>query len=164
MLEIVREVLSVADVPLMFVALDIEAGAEENLPGGLVPGPRSEKLDATIVAYEAFEFLEGVQRDLAERAVIYTGQGFHWMLSHARPELAGAFGRWPLWVPSYGKGPALMPVDRRGAAHPWSTWTIHQFTSGGRVQGIRGSVDLNRFRGDEQALQAFASTPRPHCG
>lgn len=156
-LELVHEVLRVADVPVLFVALDIEAGADDNLPGGLVPGPRAQELDANIVAAEALEFLEGVDHHLARPAVVYAGQWFHWVFSQARPELAAPFGRWPLWVPSYGSRHPRMPVDNAGVGHPWPTWAIHQFTADGQVRGIRGRVDLNRFRGDDCALRVFGN-------
>lgn len=162
-LEVVREILDVAGVPTMFIALDIEAGADDNLPGGLVSGPRDAKLDATIVAVEALEFLEGVEQRLHRRAVVYTGQWFHWIFSQARPELAASFGRWPLWVPSYHLGRPLMPVDRDGVGHPWSTWTLHQYTASGRVHGIRTRVDLNRFRGDYETLRATFDEAAAGC-
>lgn len=153
--ELVREVLSTADVPVLFVAIDIEDGADENLPNGIYPGPRSEKLEAVFVAAEALEFIEGVEQYLGERALIYTGQWFHWKFSQARPELAAPFGRWPLWVPSYASTHPRMPVNAKGEGFPWSTWTLHQYTAKGRVLGIDAPVDMNRFRGDYAALLEF---------
>lgn len=161
-LEVVRGVLRDAGaIPLMFVALDIEDGADDDLTGGLVPGKGELPVGPELVATEALKFLEGVERDLRQRAIVYTGQWFHWVFSQARPQLAEPFGRWPLWVPSYHVQHPRMPVDRTGKGFPWPTWTIHQFTSQGRVRGIDTRVDVNRFRGDHDALLAWAAD---RCG
>lgn len=65
-----------------------------------------------------------------------------------------------LWTPYYTRGPdPALPVDRHGQPSPWSHATIHQFAGSkplpGRVGGIEGNVDLNRFRGGEDALERW---------
>lgn len=53
-----------------------------------------------------------------------------------------------------GAAPRL-PVDARGRAAPWPTWQLWQYASDGRVDGVAGAVDLDRFHGDEDALRSW---------
>jgi GH25 family lysozyme M1 (1,4-beta-N-acetylmuramidase) len=55
---------------------------------------------------------------------------------------SSAFTRYPLWIAHYTTGAPLVPGG-------WPTWTFWQRTSSGRVSGIGGPVDLNRFNGSE---------------
>ena len=48
---------------------------------------------------------------------------------------------YPLWVAQYG---VETPEDNG----KWSSWVGFQYSSTGRVAGIRGNVDLNRFTTD----------------
>jgi hypothetical protein len=56
-----------------------------------------------------------------------------------------------------------MPVDAAGLPAPWATWTLWQYSAEGRIAGVPGPLDLNRFRGDELALAAWLAegAPRP---
>lgn len=146
----VLETLRVAGVPVLFVACDREAGEDDNLPGGIVEGPRSEDLPFELVTDEALEFCHAIDR-AGHQVVIYGGQWLHWKGSQARPDLLAPFARWPLWVPWYSVGavPSL-PADRTGNLWPWPSWAIWQFAGSekvpGRLNGIRGRVDLNWLR------------------
>jgi len=144
--------LTVEDLP---PAIDIEAGAATNLPGGVVSG--TDKLSADVVVEESLEFLETLEKALGVTPIVYTGQAFHWWLSQARPELAVKFTKYPLWVPSYTSIP-IIPADTEGNLFPWPQWHIWQFTKSGTVPGIRGSVDLNKFRGTLEEFQAFVAS------
>ena len=62
-----------------------------------------------------------------------------------------AFSRYPLWIANYTTGAPTVPGG-------WPTWTFWQRTSSGRVDGIGGPVDLNRFNGSEAQLSAMANT------
>ena len=53
----------------------------------------------------------------------------------------------PLWIASYRMRPK-MPAG-------WQGWAIWQYSSGGRVNGIEGDVDMDRFNGDCVALNAI---------
>ena len=57
-----------------------------------------------------------------------------------------AFSGHSLWVASFDL-PAGQPVMPQG----WSTWTIHQYSNKGSVQGISGDVDLDVYNGDNLA-------------
>jgi lysozyme len=60
-----------------------------------------------------------------------------------------AFTRYPLWIAHYTTGQPTVPGG-------WPTWTFWQRTTSGRVDGIGGPVDLNRFNGSEAQLAALA--------
>jgi hypothetical protein len=38
---------------------------------------------------------------------------------------------------------------------PWQFWTFWQYTDNGRIAGIAGPVDLNRFNGSPEQLAKF---------
>jgi GH25 family lysozyme M1 (1,4-beta-N-acetylmuramidase) len=61
-----------------------------------------------------------------------------------------AFTRYPLWIANYTTGAPRVPGG-------WPTWTFWQRTSSGRVSGISGSVDMNRFNGSSAALARLAN-------
>jgi GH25 family lysozyme M1 (1,4-beta-N-acetylmuramidase) len=63
-----------------------------------------------------------------------------------------AFSRYPLWIAHYTTASA--PRVPGG----WSTWTFWQRTSSGRVSGISGNVDMNRFNGTTAQLAKLAWT------
>lgn len=62
-----------------------------------------------------------------------------------------AFHHYPLWIAHYTTGSPLVPGS-------WPTWTFWQRTSSGSVNGISGSVDMNRFNGTSQQLALLANT------
>jgi GH25 family lysozyme M1 (1,4-beta-N-acetylmuramidase)/5-hydroxyisourate hydrolase-like protein (transthyretin family) len=64
-----------------------------------------------------------------------------------------AFAGYPLWVAHYG----VKTPDVPGG---WSRWTFWQTTSSGRVAGIAGRVDMNRFNGSRSALATLANDAR----
>jgi len=135
--------------------IDWEGGSDKNLRGGLLDG--DDDIPIEVVAEEALRWLDRIEQALGCVPLLYTGQAFHWLISQARPDLAPAFARYPLWIAG-GRTKALMPVDKRGRGFPWETWTIHQHSARGSVPGIEGNVDLDRFRGDGDA---FAAWPAP---
>jgi len=114
-----------------------------------------ESGDALDVVREVTAFIQKIE-SRGYRVGIYSGQWIHWRLSQARPELAAPLHAYPLWVPSYSLGAPRMPTDGAGNGFPWSEWTFHQYTSNGRVNGIRGNVDLNRFRGGLARFRAWS--------
>ncbi|MGE3670578.1 MAG: hypothetical protein AB7K71_13010 [Polyangiaceae bacterium] len=75
---------------------------------------------------------------------------------------AAAWESCPLWTPDYAKlsmrlRQPRLPVADAATPAPWSEWTIWQYSSAGDVDGIRGDVDMNVFRGDEDALVRWAT-------
>lgn len=104
-----------------------------------------------------------------------TGWSLAW-LDHVEQ----ATGRPPILYTYAAFGPGHLKNDRRLARHPlwlaayrldppaalaaWRAvgWSFWQHTSSGRVPGIgggRANVDLNRFAGDDAALEALAGSP-----
>ncbi len=62
-----------------------------------------------------------------------------------------AFTRYPLWIAHYTTERPMVPGG-------WPTWTFWQRTSTGRVDGIGGNVDMNRFNGTSAELAALANS------
>lgn len=67
--------------------------------------------------------------------MIYTDITFH------REVLEGQFNNYPYWI----RSTAALPETRYNN-RPWAFW---QFTTTGRVPGIKGDVDRNAFYGNE---------------
>lgn len=61
-----------------------------------------------------------------------------------------AFTRYPLWIAHYTANRPLVPGG-------WPAWTFWQRTSSGRVDGISGLVDMNRFNGSTAQLATLAN-------
>ena len=77
--------------------------------------------------------------------IIYTGR-YYW-----DPYVASsAFNTLPLWHAQYTSASCPNIDDR------WHTWAFWQYTSTGRVSGISGNVDRDRFNGSFAQLQALA--------
>ena len=87
-------------------------------------------------------WIDRVESQLGVRPIIYTGKYF-WQdnLNNSR-----RFADYPLWHAQY-TGAACPNI-----ADGWARWTLWQYSSSGRVAGIGGDVDVNRFNGDEAAL------------
>lgn len=90
------------------------------------------------------QWLNRVESALGKRPIIYTG-GYFWDAHVGSNE----FVSYPLWVAHYGPSCPNIPSA-------WSTWTMWQYTSSGKVNGIAGNVDTNVFQGDMAALETFA--------
>jgi len=81
----------------------------------------------------ALAFLEELERLTGVLPMLYTdayNAGHLW-----REDL----GRYPLWVAQYGG------EEPEVAGDVWSAWSGWQYTSRGRVDGVEGVVDLDRF-------------------
>jgi lysozyme len=76
-----------------------------------------------------------------KRPIIYTDINFH------KDVLEGELSHYPHWVRSTAAEPHVRYNDRR--------WTLWQYTTTGRVPGIRGDVDRNAFYGSEREWIAF---------
>lgn len=94
-----------------------------------------EGLDAEEIRAIGLEFLETLERLTDVTPMLYTD-------AYAARELWSAeFARYPLWIAEYngGEAPEDSPV--------WQNWTGYQFADDGRVPGIEGNVDLDRYTG-----------------
>jgi lysozyme len=90
-------------------------------------------------------WLDAVGGQLQCEPLIYTSASF-WNASLGS---FAAFAAHPLWIAEYTARPA--PVLPAGAA----TYTLWQYSASGRIAGIAGNVDLDRFNGGMAQLQAL---------
>ncbi len=101
--------------------------------------------DALLLAVRTW--LETVERATGKRPIVYTYPDF-W-----NRYAAGSPGPYPLWIANYGRDQPSVPIG-------WNDWTFWQYTSTGRVPGIAGDVDQNRFNGSAAQLAALAAPQR----
>lgn len=114
-----------------------------------VTGGRSA---STIVAQIA-TWIDRVEDRLGVQPIIYSGKYF-WQdhVGNSR-----AFRDHPLWHPQYTS--ASCP----NIADAWDDWAFWQYSAEGRVAGISGDVDMNRFNGGFEDLLP-ARPPRGRIG
>lgn len=82
-----------------------------------------------------------LERHTGKRPIIYTDITFH------EEVLNGYFDDYPFWIRSVAAEPEERYTNRR--------WLFWQWTTTGRVPGIRGNVDRNVFNGDARGWEAF---------
>lgn len=111
------------------VAIDVE------LAGNCPTRPTPDEL-----ASELNSFIDRVKAGTGCRMLFYTTPGFY------DSYLAGHFDHYPLWLQSFNKKPGLK--SKRA-------WNIWQFSNQGRVDGIEKPVDLNVFKGSQEAFEQF---------
>ena len=95
--------------------------------------------------------LDEMERYTGKRPIIYTDITFH------KDVLEDELPDYPHWVRSTAAEP-----EQRFAKRKWMLW---QFTSTGRVPGVRGDVDRNAFYGSTAEWASFLATdcdPRDH--
>lgn len=111
--------------------IDVEAD------GGLAP---------SVVAQRVKQWVDLVRAGTGARPIVYTGKYF-W-----RDEVGGStlVASSPLWIAQYTSLCPDIPA-------PWTQWKFWQHTDRGRVDGIVGNVDLNKFNGSLAELQTFAA-------
>ena len=90
--------------------------------------------------------LREMEAHTGKRPIIYTDITFH------KDVLEGEFEDYPFWLRSVAAEPHERYADRR--------WTLWQFTTTGRVPGVKGDVDRNAFYGTENQWNIFLAT---HC-
>lgn len=85
--------------------------------------------------------LAEMEQHTGKKPIIYTDIPFH------KDVLEGEFNDYPYWIRSTAAEP-----HERYSGRPWTFW---QFTTTGRVPGIRGDVDRNAFYGTDKQWKAF---------
>ena len=171
-LELVLDVIRTAGVRVGWLGIDVEGrpddpgtpDTDESHGAWYVPDGAEGPVSTADVLADVLEVARGARR-AGLRPVVYTGQSWHWFVAQrglAPP--AREIGE--LWVPWYGRSTApRLPVGPAGEPAPWGSWRLWQFAGSaahpGRVAGIDGAVDLNRFRGDEDALRSWWAGERP---
>ena len=110
--------------------IDIEAA------GGLSPAQ---------VAANAKQWIDHVEAALGVKPIIYSG--FYFWRDQVGAPAYGA--EHPYWHAQYTS------AECPNIPAPWTKWAFWQYTSSGRVDGITGNVDVNRFDGTEAQLLAL---------
>jgi lysozyme len=80
-------------------------------------------------------YLNGLERHYKTKPIIYSGKNF-------ANKYITSFSDYPLWLAEYQ---SLYPTLPQG----WDKWTFWQYSQTGKVDGISGDVDINRFNGEE---------------
>lgn len=133
-----------------------------SMMGKLAPGDLPPVIDveskgsATPTQFAAAigKWMDRVEKATGRKPMIYTGAYF-WE-DYVK---ASTWVDHPLWHAQYCT--SCCP----NIPNPWKKWAFWQHSSTGKVSGINGNVDLNRFNGDAAALAALASvkTCTPGC-
>jgi len=89
-------------------------------------------------------WIDRIERDLKRQPVLYVTQGY--MRTHF--EDGDFFADVPLFAVDFNRNPPRLP-------RAWADWTFWQHSETGTVSGVTGAVDLDRFQGDQLALQMF---------
>jgi lysozyme len=136
--------------------VDAEAQAETflhvvpELTAGDLPPALDVEIDDGQTAHGILDgvqqWLEAVENVLGHRPIIYTSRGF-W---NAITAASARFSDYMLWVAHYTT--ASSPRLPAG----FSDYVIWQFTEQGRISGVDGNFDLDRFNGSEDDLNALA--------
>jgi len=90
-------------------------------------------------------WLQTVTRLTGRRPMIYTSPYF-WQTALGN---AQGFTDYRLWVANYGTSHPQVPGG-------WKRWTFWQRSNTGRINGISGAVDINRFNGTRAQLARLA--------
>lgn len=92
-------------------------------------------------------FIDGIRAKLGDNVhpIIYLSPSFCDDVLKNDPRLKN----YPLWLAHYTS------ASRPRVPKPWEFWTFWQFTENGRVAGISGNVDINRFNGQSDRLEAL---------
>ncbi len=114
----------------------------------LEPGDLPPVLDVEITEGMAVEgldeavrtWLEAVQAATGVQPIIYSDESF------LGTELAKGFGAYPLWVAAYSPSPPPPPAG-------WTAWTFWQYSQSGKVSGVDGDVDRDRYQGTAAGFQ-----------
>jgi lysozyme len=103
-------------------------------------GPCREGPTMSDVVDEMRAWLDLLEAHYGARPLIYTTREFH--DAHLQKVRGERF-----WIRSLFSGPQFRQRE----------WVIWQHHNKARRRGVQGSIDLNAFRGDAEALRAFAS-------
>ncbi|MFN3672960.1 MAG: GH25 family lysozyme, partial [Bosea sp. (in: a-proteobacteria)] len=100
-----------------------------------------QKIDRALALEKIQLMLTELEQLTGKKPVIYTDITFH------KDVLEGQFNDYPYWI----RSTAALPETRYNN-RPWTFW---QFTTTGRIPGIRGDVDRNAFVGSEEQFQGW---------
>jgi lysozyme len=114
-------------------------------PGDLPPVvdiEHSNGKSKTKICEDLKVFLDRVEKRYKVKPIIYTNINFF------STYLEGSFDSYPLWIAGY--------FDHDRFYNEFlSTWTFWQHSEEGKVDGIRGSVDFNVYKGNLEKLKSM---------
>jgi GH25 family lysozyme M1 (1,4-beta-N-acetylmuramidase) len=84
-----------------------------------------------------------MERSMGVTPIVYMSPWFATDMLNSAASLA----RFPIWIAQYTE--AQSPKIPK----PWNTWTFWQHSQGGKVPGISGFLDLDRFQGSLEDLK-----------
>jgi GH25 family lysozyme M1 (1,4-beta-N-acetylmuramidase) len=104
-------------------------------PGGSDPGVEAFSRDV-------LSWLQRVESAVQRKPLIYGAT--RWI----EERLAGnALHAYPVWIAQYG--------PKCQAPAGWKRWTFWQYTASGKVDGVAGIADLNKFNGTAEDFERF---------
>lgn len=109
--------------------------------GDLPPVVDIEKLhdnDQLDLTQNIQTYLDGLERHYKTKPIIYSGKNF-------ANKYITTFSDYPLWLAEYQ---SLYPTLPQG----WNKWTFWQYSQTGKVDGVIGDVDVNRYNGEESSF------------
>lgn len=102
-----------------------------------------QKVPRAVALEKARLMLRELEAHTGKIPIIYTDITFHREVLEGERE----FDRYPFWLRSVAATP-----EERYVGRPWAFW---QYTTTGRIPGIRGDVDRNAFYGSEQEFTGW---------
>jgi GH25 family lysozyme M1 (1,4-beta-N-acetylmuramidase) len=138
----------IAQADLMLAAMgplapgDLPPAIDVETTGGRTPAQ---------IAAAVKQWIEHVAAATGRTPIIYTGKYF-WQTQVGGADLTAS----SLWEAQWG-------VTCPDTPSPWLDWRLWQHSATGKVAGISGDVDLDRFNGDLDALRRFADASSA-CG
>jgi lysozyme len=91
----------------------------------------------------ALKMLEAIEASLRVTPIVYMSPWFATDMLNSTAALA----RFPIWIAQYTE------AQSPNVPKPWKTWTFWQHSQGGKVPGISGLLDLDRFQGSLEDLK-----------
>lgn len=139
--------LQVGDLPPM---LDIEcptASTQAASESGCEYAGNSGWVDPATLKQRIFDFLDVVEAQTGQKAILYSYVSWFAAVKLTDDKLAD----YPLYVASYNSC-ATIPA-------PWTSAVFWQYSATTKVPGIANAGDVDRFFGDEDALEAIEIQP-----
>ncbi|MHC8969279.1 peptidoglycan-binding domain-containing protein [Priestia aryabhattai] len=83
--------------------------------------------------------MEYIERKTSITPILYTGYSF------IKPNFISAVARYPLWIARYSGSNRSKGFANPGDTAIWDRWSMFQYTDQGKVNGIKGNVDINEM-------------------
>lgn len=86
----------------------------------------------------ALKWMEYLQKKTGITPILYTGYSF-------MNNFTNNMAKYPLWVARYSGSNRVKGFDAPGSSTIWRSWAMFQYTDSGKVNGIKGNVDINEM-------------------